>query len=90
MHIHVTSPEVEGIIADRVARGVNSSPDDVLREAVHNLVARDRDWNAYLLEIDHKIQEADDAFEAGQSFTKEELLRHAAERRKAFLSISQP
>jgi Arc/MetJ-type ribon-helix-helix transcriptional regulator len=80
--------ELEGIIAARVAQGMNQSADDVLREALYLLVERDQLWREHPDVLDHKIQTAMDEMARGEGLTETQLLQHIENRKKTFFSAS--
>ena len=80
--------ELEGIIAARVAQGINQSADDVLREALYLLVERDQLWREHPDVLDHKIQTAMDEMARGEGLTEAQLLQHIEKRKKTFFSAS--
>ena len=85
MEIQV-NPEIEGIIAARVAHGMNADASDVMREAIYLLVERDQMWHAHPNGLDQEIQVAMDEIARGEGITEKQLLQHIAQRNSAFFS----
>lgn len=85
MQFHI-NPELEGIIAARVAQGMNPSADDVLREALYLLAERDQFWHRNKQELDAKIDVAMAEMARGEGITEAQLSKHIANRKKAFFA----
>lgn len=69
-----------------MALGINRDAGEVLREALHLLVERDRFLHDSKQELGGKIQSALDEISNGEGITEAQLMQHIAERRKNFLS----
>jgi antitoxin ParD1/3/4 len=86
------SPELEKLVADKIASGRYASPDEVIHEALRLLEREEMSRNEKIEEFNRELQTRIASADRGQYVTAEDSRRHSQEKsasRRAALRLAE-